>query len=142
MPFRAAFQCLWCGRTHRARSASDLEGWALLCPECLGRAGENPFLRFRLKQALAERSREGHRDPSIQGLPDDTNGADAGDPVAGDAGPSVGGRAGDAAAGEPDDAAGDARDLVAGDAGHPAAGEPDGPGADPGDPAPGMPDAG
>jgi len=28
----------------------------MLCPDCLGRAGENEFLRFRLKRALAERS--------------------------------------------------------------------------------------
>ena len=64
MPFRESFQCLWCGKAHRARSAADLEGWALLCPDCLGRAGENPFLRFRLKQALAARSREGRPVPT------------------------------------------------------------------------------
>jgi hypothetical protein len=83
MPFRATFQCLWCGRTHRARSVSDLEGWALLCPECLGRAGENPFLRFRLKQALADRSREGQRVPSAQGLPRSAEGDAGGDAAAG-----------------------------------------------------------
>jgi SAM-dependent methyltransferase len=38
------------------RSADDLEGYAQLCPTCIGRAGENGFLRFRLKTALAERS--------------------------------------------------------------------------------------
>ncbi len=79
MPFRSAFQCLWCGRTHRARSPSDLEGWALLCPECLGRAGENPFLRFRLKQALADRSREGTLSPGAGSPPDDAHGGVAGD---------------------------------------------------------------
>lgn len=57
MPFRAAFDCLWCGRAHRTREASDLEGYAGLCPDCLGRAQDNPFLRFRLKAALAERAR-------------------------------------------------------------------------------------
>ena len=90
MPFRGAFQCLWCGRTHRARSVSDLEGWALLCPECLGRAGENPFLRFRLKQALADRSREGLRDPGTQGRPDGGGDAAGGDPAAGRPDPAAG----------------------------------------------------
>ena len=57
MPYRASFNCLWCGRPHEVRAPSDLEGWAQLCPDCLGRAGENEFLRFRLKDALAERAR-------------------------------------------------------------------------------------
>lgn len=52
----AAFDCLWCGRSWQARSAGDLEAWARLCPDCLGRAGENAFLRFRLKRALVERA--------------------------------------------------------------------------------------
>jgi hypothetical protein len=56
MPFRAAFACLWCGRPHRVRSSADLEGWAQLCPDCLGRAGDNPFLRYRLRTALEERT--------------------------------------------------------------------------------------
>jgi hypothetical protein len=55
--FRTSFACLWCGRTWRTRSASDLEGWAVLCPDCLGRAQENGFLRYRLRTALRERSR-------------------------------------------------------------------------------------
>ncbi len=59
MPFRATFQCLWCGRPHQTRGPTDLEGWAQLCPDCLGRAGENAFLRFLLKRALAERARSG-----------------------------------------------------------------------------------
>jgi SAM-dependent methyltransferase len=54
--FRATFDCLWCGTTHGVRAADDLEGYAQLCPACIGRAGENGFLRFRLKTALAERS--------------------------------------------------------------------------------------
>ncbi len=58
MPFREAFDCLWCGRAHQTRSDQDLEGWAGLCPDCVGRAGDNGFLRFRLRAALQERSRE------------------------------------------------------------------------------------
>ena len=53
MPFRSSFTCLWCGRAWTVRDPSDLEGWAHLCPDCVGRAGENGFLRFRLKSALA-----------------------------------------------------------------------------------------
>ena len=56
MPFKASFTCLWCGTAHTTRSAEDLEGWAQLCPECIGKAGENGFLRYRLKQALRERA--------------------------------------------------------------------------------------
>ena len=55
MPFRASFQCLWCGAAHTARTRDDLEGWAQLCPDCLGKAGDNGFLRFRLRQAITER---------------------------------------------------------------------------------------
>jgi hypothetical protein len=53
---RPTFDCLWCGRSWTTRSADDLEGWAKLCPDCLGKAGENAFLRFRLRDALAARS--------------------------------------------------------------------------------------
>ncbi len=53
---RASFDCLWCGRAWTTRTPDDLEGWAKLCPDCLGRAGENPFLRFRLRDALAARA--------------------------------------------------------------------------------------
>ena len=56
MPFRASFDCLWCGRPHATRGLDDLEGWAQLCPDCLGKAGDNEFLRFRLHRALAERA--------------------------------------------------------------------------------------
>jgi demethylmenaquinone methyltransferase/2-methoxy-6-polyprenyl-1,4-benzoquinol methylase len=56
VPFRATFDCLWCGTPHATRSDQDLEGWAQLCPGCVGKAGDNGFLRFRLRQALAERS--------------------------------------------------------------------------------------
>ena len=53
---RATFDCLWCGRSWTTRSADDLEGWAKLCPDCLGKAGDNAFLRFRLRDALAARA--------------------------------------------------------------------------------------
>jgi SAM-dependent methyltransferase len=56
LPFRASFSCLWCGNAHTVRAPDDLEGWAQLCPDCVGKAGDNGFLRFRLRQALTERS--------------------------------------------------------------------------------------
>jgi demethylmenaquinone methyltransferase/2-methoxy-6-polyprenyl-1,4-benzoquinol methylase len=56
---RATFDCLWCGRSWATRTPNDLEGWAQLCPDCLGRAGENEFLRFRLRDALAARAAAG-----------------------------------------------------------------------------------
>jgi demethylmenaquinone methyltransferase/2-methoxy-6-polyprenyl-1,4-benzoquinol methylase len=52
LTFHATFNCLWCGRAHKTRTDSDLEGYALLCPDCIGRAGENEFLRFRLREGL------------------------------------------------------------------------------------------
>lgn len=55
MPFRATFDCLWCGTPHTCRGPDDLEGWAQLCPSCVGKAGDNGFLRYRLHQALIER---------------------------------------------------------------------------------------
>jgi hypothetical protein len=57
MPFRSTFDCLWCGTAHTVRGEDDVEGWAQLCPTCIGRAGENQFLRFRLRTALDERGR-------------------------------------------------------------------------------------
>lgn len=57
MPYRATFDCLWCGSPHATRDADAVEGWAQLCPTCVGRAGENGFLRFRLRAALEERGR-------------------------------------------------------------------------------------
>lgn len=56
MPVRESFDCLWCGQHWTVRDRQDLEAWAHLCPECLGRAGDNPFLRARLRAALAERA--------------------------------------------------------------------------------------
>jgi SAM-dependent methyltransferase len=55
MPFRATFDCLWCGNPHTCRGPDDLEGWAQLCPTCVGKAGDNGFLRFRLHEAFTER---------------------------------------------------------------------------------------
>ncbi|MCJ7710173.1 MAG: class I SAM-dependent methyltransferase [Chloroflexi bacterium] len=59
MPFRATFDCLWCGDSWTARGPGDLEGWAQLCPACLGRAGTNAFLRGRLRVGLTERAASG-----------------------------------------------------------------------------------
>ncbi|HEU5320833.1 MAG TPA: class I SAM-dependent methyltransferase [Methylomirabilota bacterium] len=67
MPFRPTFDCLWCGRPHETRAATDLEGWAQLCPDCLGRAGDNEFLRFRLHRALEDRAAAGG--PTVAGPP-------------------------------------------------------------------------
>ena len=64
MPFRATFDCLWCGAAHTCRGPDDLEGWAQLCPDCVGKAGDNGFLRFRLRQALTERGRAGGAEAS------------------------------------------------------------------------------
>jgi demethylmenaquinone methyltransferase/2-methoxy-6-polyprenyl-1,4-benzoquinol methylase len=51
-----SFACLWCGRSWTVRSPDDLEGLAKLCPDCLGKAGDNEFLRFRLRAALEARA--------------------------------------------------------------------------------------
>jgi hypothetical protein len=56
MPFRRHFDCLWCGQTWSTGSDDDLEGWAVLCPECLGVADDNGFLRNRLRTALRDRA--------------------------------------------------------------------------------------
>jgi SAM-dependent methyltransferase len=69
MPFREAFECLWCGRAWAVRSPDDLEGFAQLCPDCLGKAGENEFLRFRLRAALEERAGVPHASPSDDLIP-------------------------------------------------------------------------
>jgi SAM-dependent methyltransferase len=53
---RSSFDCLWCGRSWETRGPDDLEGWAQLCPDCLGKAGDNAFLRFRLRAALDARA--------------------------------------------------------------------------------------
>jgi hypothetical protein len=85
VPFLASFSCLWCGSPHATRGADDLEGWAQLCPDCLGRAGENPFLRFRLRDALAERAAAAKRaDAAVGGTAPPAGDATAAGP-AGDA---------------------------------------------------------
>ena len=61
---RATFDCLWCGRSWTTRSPDDLEGWAQLCPDCLGKAGENSFLRFRLRDAITARGAAGGEKPA------------------------------------------------------------------------------
>ena len=57
MPFRTSFDCLWCGTAYVARGTDQIEGWAQLCPDCIAKAGENGFLRFRLRDAITERGR-------------------------------------------------------------------------------------
>jgi demethylmenaquinone methyltransferase/2-methoxy-6-polyprenyl-1,4-benzoquinol methylase len=54
--FQAQFNCLWCGRAHTTRGPNDLEGWARLCSECVGRAQDNEFLRFRVREGLRKRA--------------------------------------------------------------------------------------
>ena len=54
--FQPKFDCLWCGRPYETRTDQDLEGYARLCPDCVGRAQENEFLRFRLREGLKRRS--------------------------------------------------------------------------------------
>jgi SAM-dependent methyltransferase len=56
VPFRESFDCLWCGRDWTTRGGDDLEGWAALCPDCLGRAQDNDFLRYRLRAAIRDRA--------------------------------------------------------------------------------------
>jgi SAM-dependent methyltransferase len=52
----STFACLWCGQSWTVRSPDDLEAFAKLCPDCLGKAGDNEFLRFRLRAALEARA--------------------------------------------------------------------------------------
>jgi ubiquinone/menaquinone biosynthesis C-methylase UbiE len=51
-----SFNCLWCGRPHQPRTSDDLELFARLCPDCVGRAQDNEFLRFRLREGLRARA--------------------------------------------------------------------------------------
>jgi len=65
---RSTFDCLWCGRAWTVRAPDDLEGYARLCPDCLGKAGDNPFLRYRLRSALEARAGAGatrHAEPLV-----------------------------------------------------------------------------
>ena len=57
MPFRSTFDCLWCGTSYVARGPDEIEGWAQLCSDCVAKAGDNGFLRFRLRDAITERGR-------------------------------------------------------------------------------------
>jgi hypothetical protein len=57
VPFRSTFDCLWCGTSYVAGGPDDIEGWAQLCPDCVAKAGDNGFLRFRLRDAITERGR-------------------------------------------------------------------------------------
>src|SRR5436309_7164709 len=70
---RSTFACLWCGRAWTVRTPDDLEGFAQLCPDCLGKAGDNPFLRFRLRAAVdaraARRATGGSAEPSSSTRP-------------------------------------------------------------------------
>jgi SAM-dependent methyltransferase len=89
MSYRHDFDCLWCGRPYTVRDADDLEGWAQLCPDCLGKAGENGFLRARLKTAIDERARAsaaGSR-PAAQQATSDVG---AGDETTSEVGPGGG----------------------------------------------------
>ncbi len=53
-----ALNCLWCGQTWLPEAADyDLGALAQLCPDCMGRADSNEFLRFRLRAALEARAR-------------------------------------------------------------------------------------
>ncbi|MET1231524.1 MAG: class I SAM-dependent methyltransferase [Candidatus Limnocylindrales bacterium] len=52
----ASFSCLWCGRAWETRGPNDLEGWAQLCSDCVGAAGDDGFRRMRLRAGLAERA--------------------------------------------------------------------------------------
>jgi demethylmenaquinone methyltransferase/2-methoxy-6-polyprenyl-1,4-benzoquinol methylase len=54
--FHASFNCLWWGRPHTTRTGDDHEGWAQRCPDCVGRAQDNEFLRYRLRDGLRRRS--------------------------------------------------------------------------------------
>ena len=86
MPFRGSFDCLWCGTAHTARGSDDLEGWAQLCPDCVGKAGDNGFLRFRLRQALTERGAATKGDGRTPGGSDSVSPVPAGGEVPTDIG--------------------------------------------------------
>jgi demethylmenaquinone methyltransferase/2-methoxy-6-polyprenyl-1,4-benzoquinol methylase len=67
--FKASFNCLWCGRAHQTRTDQDLEGWAMLCSECVGNAQDNEFLRFRLREGLRRRSAAAEPKPEVTPTP-------------------------------------------------------------------------
>jgi hypothetical protein len=82
-PFRARFDCLWCGSPWATRGAGDLEGWAQLCPACLGKAGSNSFLRSRLRSAIEARAAAGALTTSSDGRPSRVSAASADPPATG-----------------------------------------------------------
>ena len=47
---------MWGGGPHTPRGADDLEAFARLCPDCIGRAQDNEFLRYRLREGLRARA--------------------------------------------------------------------------------------
>ena len=51
------FDCLWCGQAWHPHDADDLGALARICPDCLGHADSNPFIRFRLRAALEIRAK-------------------------------------------------------------------------------------
>ncbi|HZC32609.1 MAG TPA: class I SAM-dependent methyltransferase [Candidatus Bathyarchaeia archaeon] len=73
---RSTFDCLWCGRAWTVRTPDDLEGYARLCPDCLGKGGDNPFLRYRLRSALEARAGAGatRRPEQVAAVPDGDQG--------------------------------------------------------------------
>ncbi len=77
MAFRARFDCLWCGEPWTVRTPGDLEGWAHLCPTCLGKAGTNQFLRGRLRAAITARGAGGVAAPAAAAAPVPTPSAPA-----------------------------------------------------------------
>lgn len=56
MTTNVTFNCLWCGRPYETRTPDDIEGFAQLCADCVGRAQENEFLRYRLRDGLTARA--------------------------------------------------------------------------------------
>jgi hypothetical protein len=56
MPFRATFDCLWCGAPVDDTDPAELPGWAQLCAACVEKADDNPFVRFRVERATADRA--------------------------------------------------------------------------------------
>jgi demethylmenaquinone methyltransferase/2-methoxy-6-polyprenyl-1,4-benzoquinol methylase len=80
MTYRATFDCLWCGTAHTCRGPDDLEGWAQLCPDCMGKAGDNGFIGFRVHAAVAERGAAGQGRVAVvapAAAPFSTTGSDA-----------------------------------------------------------------
>ncbi len=82
------FACLWCGRSWTVRTTDDLEGYAKLCPDCLGKAGDNAFLRFRLRAALDARGAASSAGPEAPSAPPEAPSAPPEAPSAAQAAPA------------------------------------------------------